>query len=34
MAPAARACLKPILESAPVDSAGPRLLIEQIPPVR
>jgi len=34
MAPAARACLKPILESAPVDNAGPRLLIEQIPPVR
>jgi len=33
MAPAARACLKPILESAPVDNAGSRLLVEQIPSV-
>jgi len=32
MTPAARACLKPILRSAPVDSAGPRLLVEQISP--
>jgi Dolichyl-phosphate-mannose-protein mannosyltransferase len=34
MAPAARACLKPILESAPVDNAGSRLLVEQTPQVR
>ena len=34
MTSAARACLKLILQSAPVDSAGPRLLLEQIPPAR
>lgn len=33
MTPAARACLKPILQSAPVDNAGARLLVEQVPPV-
>jgi 4-amino-4-deoxy-L-arabinose transferase-like glycosyltransferase len=29
MTPAQRACLKPILESAPVDSNGPRLLLKR-----
>jgi 4-amino-4-deoxy-L-arabinose transferase-like glycosyltransferase len=29
MTPAQRACLKPILTSAPVDSQGPRLLVER-----
>jgi 4-amino-4-deoxy-L-arabinose transferase-like glycosyltransferase len=34
MTRAARACLKPVLESAPVDNAGSRLLVEQTPRVR
>lgn len=32
MPPAARACLKPILQSPPVDSAGQRLLVERVSP--
>ncbi len=34
MAPAARLCLKPLLQSAAVDSAGPRLLVEQMLPAQ
>jgi hypothetical protein len=34
MAPAARACLRPVLESTPIDNAGSRLLVEQTPQVR
>ena len=33
MTPAQRECLKPVLKSAPVDSNGPRLLLERIPAV-
>jgi 4-amino-4-deoxy-L-arabinose transferase-like glycosyltransferase len=31
MAPAARACLKPILQSGAGDNEGPRLLVQQVP---
>jgi hypothetical protein len=31
MAASQRACLQPILESAPVDSNGPRLLVARRP---